>query len=107
AGRGGAETFVALRYDAGALWAVMSPPRDQPARVWILRDEQWPARETLGDDARQDSRGAAYVDVTEPRLYAIARATPGQHVVKLSPDARGLTIHALVLEPLDAGRSRR
>src|SRR6185503_7178921 len=36
AARGGAEAFVALRYSAGALWAVMSPPADQAVRVWIL-----------------------------------------------------------------------
>lgn len=99
AGRGGAETFVALRYDAGALWAVMSPPRGETVRVWVLRDEKWPAATELGDDVRRDGRGAAFIEVDEPRLYEIFHAAPGEHVAKLSPEVPGLTLHALIVEP--------
>lgn len=102
AARGGAENFIALRYDAGALWAVLSPPKGKTVRVWVLRDEQWLTADALGADARLDSRGASYVEVSEPRLYALCRERAGEHVVKLSPEAPGLTAYALIVEPDDA-----
>jgi hypothetical protein len=70
-------------------------------RVWVLRDEQWLTADALGADARRDARGASYVDVSEPRLYALCRERAGEHVVKLSPDAPGLTVYALIVEPAD------
>jgi thiol-disulfide isomerase/thioredoxin len=99
AGRGGAENFVALRYDAGTLGAVMSPESGAKARVWILRDEQWLTRDMLGADARLDGRGGSYVDVDTPRWYELCRDSRGEHVVKLSPQQPGVTLHALTFEP--------
>jgi len=103
AARGGAENFIALRYDAGALWAVLSPPRGGTVRVWVLRDEKWLGRDALGADARLDGRGASFVVVDEPRAYAVCRASRGHHVVKLSPEGQGLTVHALIVEPSPPG----
>jgi hypothetical protein len=100
ASRGGAENFVALRYDAGPLGAVLSPPRSGSARLWILRDERWLGVDDLGADAQRDGRGASFVLVTEPRLYLLCRERGGGHVVKLSPEAPGVTIHAFTFEPI-------
>jgi hypothetical protein len=99
--RGGAADFLAIRYDAARsgparVGVVMSPPRDGPARLWVLRDEKWLPREALGADARRSPDGACYIDVTEPRLYLVAR---GGGVYKLSPEKPGLVIHAITLEP--------
>ena len=98
AARGGAATFVALRYEGGVLDAVLSPPPGATTRVWILSDEHWLPVGQLGADAKLDARGASYVDVTEPRLYQVARGA-GAHLIKLSPDAAGVTFHALLIEP--------
>ena len=100
---GGAATYVALRYESGALDAVISPPPaseggEGHARVWILSDERWLPSESLGEDARLDARGASYIEIDEPRLYHIARGG-GAHEIKLSPDAPGVTFHALLVEP--------
>jgi hypothetical protein len=103
AARGGAANFVAIRYDGGDVYAVLSPPPGGAARLWILSDDGWLPRGSLGEDARLDARGAAYVDVTEPRLYWIARSS-GRHVLKLSPDQAGVTLHAAIIE-LNAGRA--
>ncbi len=99
--RGGAAQFVAIRYDAARsgparVGAVMSPPREGPVRVWVLRDEKWLPREALGADARLDPHGASYIDVDESRLYLVAR---GGGVFKLSPERPGLVLHAFTLEP--------
>jgi hypothetical protein len=95
-----------LRYHGGALGAVMSPPSRASARVWILRDERWLAREKLGADVRMDGRGASYVVVDSPRLYELSRVDPGEHVVKLSPEAPGVTLHAFTFEPVADPGSR-
>jgi len=100
AGRGGAENFIALRYDAGTLGAVMSPENGSTSRVWILRDEHWLEPEMLGTDVRVDGRGASYVDVDAPKLYELCRDSGGDHVVKLSPEKPGLTVHAITFEPV-------
>ena len=97
AARGGAATFIALRYQGGALDAVISPPPGSHARVWILSDEHWLAADALGADAHLDPRGASYVDVDEPRLYRLTHAA-GPHQIKLSPEAAGVTFHALLAE---------
>jgi thiol-disulfide isomerase/thioredoxin len=106
AGRGGPENFIALRYHSGALWAVLSPPPSETARLWVLLDEKWLPHDALGADARLDSRGASYVEIDEPRVYAVCRELPGHHIVKLSPDAPGIIIHALIVEPVESRATR-
>ena len=103
--RGGAENFVALRYHAGALGAVLGPGENGPVRVWVLRDERWLPQAALGVDVRLDGRGASYVLVDEPRFYALTRADRATHVVKLSPESPGATFYAITFEPgAPAGR---
>ena len=106
AARGGAENFVALRYDAAALGAVLGPSETGPVRVWILRDERWLTRQEAGADVQLDGRGASFVMVDEPRLYALTRSGRGEHVVKLSPDAPGATVYAFTFEPFEAAEAR-
>jgi hypothetical protein len=106
AARGGAENFVALRYDAGALGAVLGPSDAGPTRIWVLRDDRWLTPERAGADVQIDGRGASYVMVNEPRLYALVRMERGDHVVKLSPDESGATIYAFTFEPFESNAAR-
>jgi hypothetical protein len=62
----------------------------------VLQDERWIAADAAGEDVRFDARGAAYVEVREPRLYWITRG--GSHVLKLSPDVPGVKFHAFYFE---------
>jgi hypothetical protein len=101
AARGGAEDFVALRYHAGALGAVLGPPKGAAGRLWILQDERWLEREEAGADVRFDGRGASYVEVKEPGLFALVRPSARTHVVKLSPESAGPTIYAFTFEPFE------
>lgn len=86
--------MLAVRSQGGDVYAVMGPPPSGRGRVWILCDDAWLADTERGGDVRGDSRGATYVDVTEPRLYAIARSQR-PHVLKLSPDQPGVTFYEL------------
>ena len=98
AARGGAANFLAIRYDAARVGVVAAPPPWGRARIWVLRDDAWLPADALGEDARLDARGASYFDVTEPRLYLVCRGA-GNHVLKLSPEAPGVTFYAFTFEP--------
>jgi hypothetical protein len=93
--RGGAANYVAIRYSAERAGVVVTPPPGATARLWILRDDRWPLPDERGDDVAADERGAASVVVTGPRLYWIDRGA-GERVLKLSPDAPGVTLNAFV-----------
>lgn len=93
--RPGAANFVSIRYSAGRAGVVLSPPAGASARVWILRNDQWPRAQDREADVVTDGRGAACIEVRESRLYWFDRGD-GERVVKLSPDAAGVTIHAFV-----------
>lgn len=93
--RGGAANFLAFRYDAGPVGAVIGAPAGEATRVWILEDEHWLTAADAGDDVKFDARGASYVDAGEPRHFAIARG--GRHVLKLSPDQPGVRFYSFTL----------
>lgn len=95
--RAGAADFVAIRYSAARVAVVASPPPDRSARLWVLVDEHWPGAGAAGEDVRFDGKGAAYIELTEPRLYWVERGS-GERVLKLSPDEAGITLHAFVFE---------
>jgi hypothetical protein len=107
ADRGGAANFLAIRYDAGRVSVVAGAEREEPTRLWVLRDETWVPRAIAGADLRFDASGASYVEVGEPRLHEAIDGDRGAHVLKLSPEAPGLTLHALTFDPPRAARSAR
>ena len=99
ADRGGAADFLAVRVGGERMSAVLSPAAGGAgaSRLWVLADDGWLGSAERGADVHGDVRGGSYVDVGEPRLYEILR--PGKtRVLRLSPEAPGLTIHELVFE---------
>ncbi|MEO5989911.1 MAG: hypothetical protein ABIU54_04650 [Candidatus Eisenbacteria bacterium] len=95
--RAGAADFVSIRYSAHRAAVVVSPPAGGTGRLWVLLDEHWPRSEEAGADVAFDGHGAAYIDVTEPRLYWLEQGA-GERVIKISPATAGLTVHAFVFE---------
>jgi hypothetical protein len=95
--RGGAANFVAIRYSASRVGVVVSPPPGARARLWVLLDDHWPAADRRGADVSAGTGGAAFVSVSAPGLYWIEQGR-GERVLQLSPDQRGLELHALVFE---------
>jgi thiol-disulfide isomerase/thioredoxin len=100
AARGGAADFVSIKNPGDRAFAVMSPRHSGTSRVWILAEQAWMPPAERGADVRADGRGATYVDVTEPRLYEIAKAGK-ERVLRLSPEEPGLTMHAFVFEKIE------
>jgi len=100
AARGGAANYLAIRYDAGPVGLVMAPPAEGAARVRVLQDEKWLDAASAGEDVQFGANGESYVEVTEPRLYAVTRG--GAHVLKLSPDQAGVRFYAFTYEAATA-----
>jgi hypothetical protein len=100
AARGGPDNFISVR-GSGRVWAVLAPPIGASGRVWVLDGDAWLRPSNAGADVRFDARGAAFVEVTEPRLYEIAHCGHAC-VLKLSPELPGTAFHSLVFEPLAA-----
>jgi hypothetical protein len=98
AARGGAEEYVALRYDACPLAVLATGAGRSLTRLWVLLDGAWVPGDLAGADLRYDGHGASYVEVTWPRLYDVVRADGHMHVVKLSPEDPELALHAFVFE---------
>jgi len=95
--RAGAANFIALRTGAGRVFAVIGAPPGRVARVWVLDGDDWLAPGARGDAVREDSRGATFVEVDAPRLYAIARG--GARMLRLSPDVAGLVFYSFAIVP--------
>jgi hypothetical protein len=100
AARGGASNYLAIRSEGGRVAAVIGPPTSGSTRVWILGDEEWLDADSRGDDVQSDSRGATYIEVTEPRLYWVA--TGKGRVLKLSPEKPDVTFYSFAFEPAAA-----
>jgi hypothetical protein len=95
---GGPAQYVALRYDATPL-AVLAATADRSmTRLWVLLDGKWVPGNLAGADVQYDGSSHSYVEVTWPRLYDVVRSDGHMHVVKLSPENPGLTLHAFVFE---------
>jgi hypothetical protein len=56
-------------------------------------DDGWLPAAERGDDVRVDARDATFIDVREPRLYAVVRGG-GAHVLRFSPEVPGVTCYA-------------
>jgi hypothetical protein len=98
AARGGAEEYVALRYDASPLAVLAAGAGRRETRLWVLLDDGWVPGNLAGADLRYDGSGHSYVEVTWPRLYDVVKPDGHRHVVKVSPEEPGLTLHAFVFE---------
>jgi hypothetical protein len=95
--RGGAANVLTIRYHAGRVGVLASPPAGRTAKLWILRDENWLSGRAPGEDVRLDEHGASYVELDGTRLYIVDREG-GDHIYKFSPEAPGVTLHALTFD---------
>ncbi len=97
AARAGAANYLVFRYHAARVGVVASPLAGTTAKLWILRDDAWLPPEAAGEDVKRDASGATYVELDGTRAYRVAIGG-GEHVLKFSPDAEGVTLHELTLD---------
>src|SRR5262249_49589107 len=67
------QDYVALKYHALGLNAVLKPERGKPIRLDVEQDGQPVAKEDAGADLRYDTAGHSYVTVDQPRMYNLVK----------------------------------
>jgi thiol-disulfide isomerase/thioredoxin len=103
----GNDGYIALRYHAIQLVAVMVPERGTPVRVDVTQDGEPVAREDAGPDIRYDGRGQSYVTVDAPREYdLVMNAHFGSHELRLMPEHYGLGLYSFDFESCEVPGTR-
>jgi thiol-disulfide isomerase/thioredoxin len=102
------EDYIALKYHALGVNAVLKPERGKPVRLEVEQDGKPVAREDKGDDIRYDAAGKSYVLVDQPRMYSLARnAKFGQRTLKLLPADEGLGLYSFTFISCEAKEEPR
>jgi thiol-disulfide isomerase/thioredoxin len=65
--------YVAIRYQARSVNAVVQPRNRTAMRVRVTLDEAPVPRALAGDDIRYEADGQSYLDIREPRMYSVIR----------------------------------
>jgi len=87
--------YIAIRYHARSVNAVMRPAGESPYRVNVQQDGFPVPTDNRGADLQQDSEGMTFVAVTEPRLYRIINNRQfGEHSLRLSSKSSSFDLYA-------------
>ncbi len=99
------EDSVFLRFNSKSVNVVFKPRADnETAKVLVTLDDAPLTESNKGADVVFDEDGQSYVNVDEPRMYAVIEADEyGSHDLKLSSNALGLAIFAYTFGIYEAG----
>lgn len=87
--------YIALKYHALEVYAVIKPEGGKPVRVYVSQDGKSLPKADAGVDVRFDEGGRAYLNVDTPRMYSVVKnAKFGQHVLGLSSPSEGFGLYA-------------
>jgi thiol-disulfide isomerase/thioredoxin len=105
---GESDGFLALRYHAIEVEAVLKPENGGSVRVGVMQDGKPVAESDAGKDLRYDDRGRSFVEVNAPRAYElVTNAQFGQHTLQLFPKRDGLGIYDFAFESCEVPGSTR
>jgi thiol-disulfide isomerase/thioredoxin len=97
--------YLAIRYHALEVNAVLRPETGRPVRIWVFHDDKPVAKKDAGADIRYDSQGRSYVLMDQPRMYRLIKnAEFGQHNLKLAPAAAGMGIYTFTFVSCEVPR---
>jgi thiol-disulfide isomerase/thioredoxin len=65
------EDYIALKYSAKSVNAVLTSDSGEPYRVRVTLDGEYLTEENKGQDVMIGEDGESFIPVTEPRLYAV------------------------------------
>lgn len=100
--------FLALRYHAIQVEAVMKPDGGKAVRVDVTQDGKPIAHEDAGKDLQYDASGMSFVDVSTPRAYdLLMNARFGTHELRVSPKGYGLGVYDFAFESCEIPKSGR
>ncbi len=100
------QDYVAIRYHALGVNAVLRPEQGKPVTVYVHHDGKPVAKADRGEDIKFDSLGRSYIVVDEPRMYHIIQnAKYGQRNLKLSPMDAGMGIYTFTFVSCEVEKS--
>ncbi|MFQ6028364.1 MAG: hypothetical protein ACE5Q6_12800, partial [Dehalococcoidia bacterium] len=67
----GYEDYIALRYSAKSVNAVLTSDSGEPYKVQVTMDGEFLTEENKGADIMIGENGESFLSVTEPRLYEV------------------------------------
>lgn len=88
--------YIGLLYQGREVYAVLhTQGAEEPARVYMTRDEMPVPAKLRGKDVMADEEGETYFAVKEPRLYyLVANEDEETHELKLWTSGKGLAVHS-------------
>ncbi|HEX4013777.1 MAG TPA: redoxin family protein [Candidatus Cybelea sp.] len=90
--------YLALRYHAIQLVAVLKPERGGSTRIAVMQDGKPVPKQDAGKDLRYDASGS-YVLVDAPRAYdLVMNSAYGSHEIELSPHGDGVGFYDFAFE---------
>ncbi len=98
--------FLALKYHAIQVTAVLRPEGHGTVRVDVMQDGKPIARGDAGKDVAYDASGKSYVNVDAARSYdLLLNAKFGEHELRLYPQGYGLGIYDFAFESCEIPKS--
>ncbi len=89
------EDYIAIRYHAIEVNAVIKPEGEAGYRVYVKQDGEWVRQKDRGEDLKFTDDGKSYLEIKEPRMYRIVdNAEHGEHTLELSSTSDGFGIYA-------------
>ena len=103
----GASDYVALRYHAIQVVAVLKPENALPVTVYVDQDGKPVPKQDAGADIRFAPDGRTYVVVDAPREYdLVVNRRFGSHELHLRPVRSGLGVYSFDFESCQIGADR-
>jgi thiol-disulfide isomerase/thioredoxin len=87
--------YIAIRYHALGVNAVLKPERGKPVRVFVDHDGKPVAMADRGEDIQYDEQGRSYLSVETPRMYHIIQnAKYGKRMLRLTTGDPGVGVYS-------------
>jgi thiol-disulfide isomerase/thioredoxin len=103
----GGDGYLAMRYHAIQVVAVLKPENGKPVRVVVTQDGKPVAREDAGSDVHYDAGGSSFLTVDTPRAYGVIMNKHfGTHELRLKPGGGGLGIYDIAFESCEVGADK-
>ena len=98
------EDYLALKFNATSVNAVMSPVNGSEYRVRVTLDDMPISPDAAGTDVMYDADGNAYITVDSARMYHIVNLpTYASHELKLSSNSPEFSLFAYTFGAYDGG----
>jgi thiol-disulfide isomerase/thioredoxin len=100
----GGAAYLAMRYHAIQVVAVLSPSKGTSERIDVTQDGEPLAKADAGDDIAYDSSGMSYVTVDAPRAYdVVTNAKMAFHEIRFAPQQPGaVDVYSFAFESCEA-----